>query len=70
MRYKPDYKTGLNTNEVNERISHNLVNYDDQPPTKTVKEIFRDNFFTYFNFINSLSKNSISFDNLDLSFIQ
>lgn len=52
MRYNPDYKTGLNTNEVNERISHNLVNYDDQPPTKTVKEIFRDNFFTYFNFIN------------------
>lgn len=52
MRYNPDYKTGLSTNEVNERISHNLVNYDDQPPTKTVKEIFRDNFFTYFNFIN------------------
>ncbi len=52
MRYTPDYKIGLTNEQVNERIINNLVNYDDQPPTKTVKEIFRDNFFTYFNFIN------------------
>ena len=51
-RYNPDYKVGLSSNEVNERIQNNLVNYNDQPPTKSVKEIIMSNFFTYFNFIN------------------
>ena len=51
-RYNPDYKFGLNDEEVNERILNNLVNYNDQPPTKTIKEIIKSNFFTYFNFIN------------------
>ena len=51
-RYNPDYKFVLNDEEVNERILNNLVNYNDQPPTKTIKEIIKSNFFTYFNFIN------------------
>lgn len=51
-RYQPDYKTGLTNIQVNERIQNNLINYNDQPPTKTVKQIIIGNFFTYFNFIN------------------
>lgn len=51
-RYNPNYKEGLSLAQVNERISNNLVNYNDQPPTKSVKQIIMSNFFTYFNFIN------------------
>lgn len=51
-RYNPNYKEGLNSNQVNERIENNLINYNDQPPTKTIKQIIISNFFTYFNFIN------------------
>jgi len=51
-RYNPDYKTGLTSVQVNERIKNNLVNYNDQPPTKSIKQIIMGNFFTYFNFIN------------------
>ena len=51
-RYNPNYKEGLSDLEVNERINNNLVNYNDAPPTKTVKEIIKSNFFTYFNFLN------------------
>lgn len=51
-RYQPDYKEGLTSSQVNERVQNNLVNYNDQPPTKTIKEIIKSNFFTYFNFIN------------------
>ena len=51
-RFNPDYKEGLTREQVFERFSQDLVNYDDQPPTKTVGQIVRDNFFTYFNFIN------------------
>lgn len=43
---------GLTTSEVNERINKGLVNYNDAPKTKTIKEIIRDNVFTYFNFLN------------------
>ena len=51
-RYNPRAKEGLNNQQVNERIANNLVNFNDQPPTKTVKQIIISNFFTYFNFIN------------------
>ena len=51
-RYNPDLKIGLTNDQVTERINNNLVNYDDQPKTKTIKQIIRDNFFTYFNFLN------------------
>lgn len=52
VRYQVDYKEGLNSSQVQERVQSNLVNYDDQPPTKTIKQIIKSNFFTYFNFIN------------------
>lgn len=43
---------GLSKEEVEERIRKGLVNYDDLPKTKTIKQIIKDNFFTYFNFLN------------------
>jgi len=51
-RYQSNSKEGLSSSQVNERIQNNLVNYNDQPPTKSIKEIIKSNFFTYFNFIN------------------
>lgn len=45
---------GLTKDEVKERISKNLVNYSDEPKTKTTKEIIKSNVFTYFNFLNIL----------------
>ena len=51
-RYDPNYKYGLTNVQVEERINNNLVNYNDSPPTKTVKQIIKSNFFTYFNFLN------------------
>lgn len=45
-------ETGLSTLEVEARISKNLVNYNDVPPTKTIKQIIISNFCTYFNFLN------------------
>ncbi len=52
VRYNPSAKEGLTNQQVNERIANNLVNFNDQPPTKTIKQIIISNFFTYFNFIN------------------
>ena len=52
VRYHPDYKVGLKNSQVQERISSSLVNYNDAPPTKTIKQIIIGNFLTYFNVIN------------------
>ena len=52
VRYQADASHGLSSNQVQERIEHNLVNYNDAPPTKTIKQIIMGNFLTYFNFIN------------------
>ena len=51
-RYNPNYKEGLSREQVVSRINADLLNYNDTPPTKTVKQIVKDNFFTYFNFLN------------------
>lgn len=53
-RYNPNYKEGLSEEQVLARKNDNLVNYNDVPPTKTIKQIIIDNFCTYFNFINIL----------------
>ena len=37
---------GLTSQEVNDRIVKNLVNYVDEPKTKTIKEIVKSNVFT------------------------
>ena len=60
-RYNPNYKEGLTLEQVQERISNNLVNYNDQPPTKSIKKIIASNFFTYFNFINLVLGGAIIF---------
>ena len=53
-RYNPDYRVGLIKNELDERIENNLVNFDNQPKTKTIKQIILSNLFTYFNFLNTV----------------
>ena len=49
---KTNIKTGLTSKEIETRIKKGLVNYNDAPKTKTIGEIIKDNFFTYFNFLN------------------
>ncbi len=51
-RFQVDLKTGLTKEQVNQRIKEGFVNYDDQPKTKSIKQIIASNFFTYFNFLN------------------
>ena len=43
---------GLTQEEVNYRKSKGLINYNDAPKTKTIREIIKDNVFTYFNYLN------------------
>ncbi len=43
---------GLTSKEVEDRKKTGLCNYDSSPKTKTIGEIIRDNFFTYFNYLN------------------
>ena len=45
---------GLTIEEVEERKRKNLVNYDTSVPTKSIKRILLENFFTLFNFLNLL----------------
>ncbi len=52
LKVKTDIKVGLTEREVVERINKNLKNYNNQPKTKTIKEIIASNVFTYFNFLN------------------
>lgn len=59
VRYNPDYKEGLTTSQVNNIVANNLVNYNDQPPTKTIKQIITSNVFTYFNIINMILATAI-----------
>ena len=49
---KIDIKKGLSSNEVAVRVRNGLYNFNDAPKTKTIKEIIRDNVFTYFNILN------------------
>ena len=49
---KKDVITGLTKKEVEERIEKGYCNYNDTPKTKTVKQIIKDNCFTYFNYLN------------------
>lgn len=45
-------KNGLSDEEVKQRQDEHLVNYDTTVPTKSIKKILFDNFFTLFNFLN------------------
>jgi len=53
-RYLPPVKNGLTTVEVNQRLTAGLKNEPLPPLTRSVKQIFRDNLLTLFNFINVL----------------
>jgi len=48
----PTIEKGLSKEMVEKRIEEGLVNFDDSPKTKTIKQIIASNFFTYFNFLN------------------
>ena len=50
--FNTDIQHGLTSQEVTERIQKNLVNFNNQPRTKSIKEIIYSNLFTYFNFLN------------------
>lgn len=47
-----DINKGLSENEVRERIADGRVNGNPHPRTKSVKQIFAHNIFTFFNLIN------------------
>ncbi len=47
-----DYRKGLTQEEVESRKKAGLVNYDTSVPTKTRKEIIKENVFTWFNMLN------------------
>ena len=51
-RYEANIETGLTTEQVQKRIEENLVNHDTTVPTKSIKKILYENFFTLFNLIN------------------
>ena len=44
--------TGLTDEQVNERIEQGKVNADENPNTRTYKQIVRENTLTFFNFLN------------------
>ena len=52
MRYNPDIKVGLTDVEVTNRINDNLINYDTDIKTKSIKQIIFSNIFTLFNLLN------------------
>lgn len=46
--------TGLTSEQVRERERKNLVNFDISLPTKSIKQIVKENFITLFNILNLL----------------
>lgn len=50
-RVRPDYRTGLNKEQVREREENGWTNVEVAPPALTTKEIIHNNVFTYFNLI-------------------
>ena len=45
---------GLTSKQVEERKNKNLVNSDTTLPTKSIKQIIKENFITLFNILNLL----------------
>lgn len=50
-RYDPDYRKGLTSRQVQEHRLHGWMNRSVEPPSKTTRDIVRENVFTYFNLI-------------------
>lgn len=53
-RYNPNINDGLNEEQIQARKLQNLINYDITVPTKSIKSIIINNFFTLFNLMNLL----------------
>ena len=51
-RYQSNKDIGLTKEQVELRKKENLINTNEQPRTKTIKEIILSNTFTYFNLLN------------------
>ena len=51
-RFTPRKEYGLTEEQVLQRQKEGLVNYDESPKTKSIKQILASNLFTYFNFLN------------------
>ncbi len=49
---RTDSKKGLSYEQVKQRQTEGKINYDTTLPTKSIKKILYDNFFTLFNVIN------------------
>ena len=52
VRYNPSIEKGLSNEQVEKRKKENLVNYDTNITTKSIKQILYENFFTLFNILN------------------
>lgn len=50
-RVDADYKTGLTQSQVKQRITDGFVNYTETHTTKSYKNIFFSNIFTFFNML-------------------
>jgi len=51
INHDVDIENGLTTEQLNERISLNLVNGDQDVKTKSIAQILRENIVTFFNFV-------------------
>ena len=62
-RYEPNIDVGLTEEQVQNRINDGLVNHDVSLPTKSIKQILFENFFTLFNsFISNFQFSKSYFD--------
>lgn len=52
QRFDPSVEQGLTDEQVKSRIEQNLINFNSDVPTKSIKQIIRDNTLTLFNLIN------------------
>lgn len=52
VRYNPDAERGLGAGQVEQRQQAGLVNEYKSNTTKTYRQIFKDNFLTFFNILN------------------
>lgn len=46
--------TGLSNEQVQERIAEGKVNFNENPNTRTYKQIIKENTLTFFNFLNAV----------------
>lgn len=52
IRYNPNIKDGLNTEQLSYRIKHEQLNYNFNIKTKSIFKIILNNLFTLFNLLN------------------